>query len=194
QTAIGVTIGTGIGGGLILNGRVHHGAADCAGEIGHVTIELNGRKCGCGNYGCVEAYASGPAIALRAVEQLPDAAPTQILDLAGGDPTRVTAQTVYHAAALGDALANEVVRDTARYLGAGIANLLNIFNPELVVIMGGVTQAGDRLFEPLRREVARRAFRPAVESCRIVPGTLGGLAGVFGAARAFLDQQADAGL
>lgn len=185
--AIGMTIGTGIGGGIILDGKLHHGAADSAGEIGHTTIEMNGRRCGCGNYGCLEAYASGPAIAMRAVEQLRSGSPSEILAMVSGDLDRVTAQVVFAAAQHGDDVALDVVRDTAHYLGTGVANLLNIFNPDLVVIVGGVTQAGDRLFEPLRREVAKRAFRPVVESCRIVPGTLGGLAGVYGAARAFLD-------
>jgi glucokinase len=187
--AIGMTIGTGIGGGIVLNGRLHHGAADSAGEIGHVTIEMNGRRCGCGNYGCLEAYASGPAIAMRAVEQLQLGAESVLSGLVNGNFEHVTAQTVFAAARQGDELGLEVVRDTARYLGTGIANLLNIFNPDLFVIVGGVTQAGEALFEPMQREVARRAFRPAVESCRIVPGALGGLAGVYGAARAYLDAE-----
>ena len=188
---IGMTIGTGIGGGIVVEGRLHHGAADCAGEIGHMTIDMDGRRCGCGNYGCLEAYASGPAIAGRAREQVEAGDPSILTDLVGGDLGRLTAQTVYDAAHQGDELALDVVRKTAQYLGAGVANLLNIFNPDLVVVAGGVTQAGDRLFEPLRREVARRAFKPAVEACRILPGTLGGLAGVFGAARVFLTRDAE---
>ncbi len=187
---MGMTIGTGIGGGIVVGGTLYHGASDCAGEIGHMTIDLDGRRCGCGNYGCLEAYASGPAIALRAVEQVQSGATSALEEMVGGDLTRVTAQTVYQAAQDGDTLAKEVVRETAHYLGAGLANLLNAFNPDRVVIVGGVTQAGDSLFEPLRREVARRAFRPAVQACEIVPGELDGLAGVYGAAKAFLDQRA----
>ncbi len=187
---LGVTIGTGIGGGIVIDGHVHHGASDCAGEIGHMTIDMDGRRCGCGNYGCLEAYASGPAIAMRAIEQVRSGAESSLADLVGGDLDLVTAQTVYHAATLGDELAREVVRATAQYLGAGIANLVNVFNPDLVVIAGGVTQAGDRLFEPLRRVVAQRAFKPAVDACQVVPGTLGGLAGVFGAAKVHLERRA----
>jgi glucokinase len=186
--AIGITIGTGIGGGLILDGKLYHGASDVAGEIGHTTIDTEGRRCKCGNYGCLEAYASGPNIALRAVEEIEAGAGSRLPSLVGGDLSKVTAQTVYQAAQDGDDLALEVVNDTARFLGVGIGNLLNVFNPEAVVVCGGVTLAGDHLFVPLRREVARRAFKPAVTACRIVPGELAGTAGVYGAAKAFLDQ------
>jgi glucokinase len=190
RDAVCFTIGTGIGGGIVVDGKLVHGASDAAAEIGHITIDVNGRRCGCGNDGCLEAYASGPAIARRAVEAIEAGAASSILTLAGGDPARITAQTVFEATAAGDALADELVRDTARYLGVGIANMLNIMNPEVVVICGGVTQAGDHLFVPLRREVARRAFKPAVEACRILPGALAGTAGVIGAAKAWLDQHA----
>jgi glucokinase len=186
--AIGMTIGTGIGGGIILDGKLYHGASDIAGEVGHMTIDANGRRCKCGNYGCLEAYASGPNIALRAVEAIESGAVSSLPSYVGGDLRKVTAQTVYEAAHADDDLALEVVRDTAKFLGAGVASLINIFNPEAVVICGGVTLAGPSLFEPLQREVSRRAFRPAVKVCRIVPGTLPGTAGVFGAARAFLEQ------
>ena len=188
--AIGITIGTGIGGGIIIDGRLYHGASDVAGEIGHTTIDTEGRRCKCGNYGCLEAYASGPNIALRAVEELEAGAESRLRTLVGGDLRKITAQTVYQAAADGDELALEVVNDTAKFLGVGIGNLLNVFNPEVVVVCGGVTLAGDHLFEPLRREAARRAFKPAVAACRIVPGELAGTAGVYGAAKAFLDQTA----
>lgn len=188
RNAIGITIGTGIGGGLILDGRLYHGASDCAGEIGHTTIDTEGRLCKCGNYGCLEAYASGPAIARRAVEELETGYESRLPAMVGGNLSLITAQTVYDAAQEGDELALEVVIDTAKFLGAGIANLLNVFNPEVVVVVGGVTRAGDRLFVPLRREVARRAFKPAVAACRILPGELIGTAGVYGAARIFLDQ------
>jgi len=182
---VGFTIGTGIGGGIVLDGRVFHGASDVAGEIGHMTIDVTGRRCKCGNYGCIEAYASGTAIAARTVEELEAGTASVIPTLVDGDLARVTAQTVYRAAQDGDALALEIVRDTARFLGAGIASIVNVLNPEVVVVTGGVTRAGDRLFGPLRIEVARRAFKPAVSACRIVPGALPGTAGVYGAVAAF---------
>jgi glucokinase len=188
--AIALTLGTGVGGGIIVDGRLVHGASDVAGELGHMTIDTNGRRCGCGNDGCLEAYASGPAIARRAIEALEAGAESALRLISQGNVATITAQTVYEAAAAGDPLALEVVHDTARYLGAGVANLINILNPEVVVICGGVTRAGERLFAPLRREVTRRAFRPAVQACRIVPGSLPGTAGVFGAAKVFLDAHA----
>src|SRR4029077_7446539 len=183
---IGMTIGTGIGGGLIIDGKLFHGSSDVAGEIGHTTIDLNGRHCKCGNYGCLEAYASGPAIATRAREVLVREETASLLpSLVGGRLDEITAATVYHAAAQGDAVASEIVRDTARYLGVGVANLLNTVNADVVVIAGGVTAAGDALFVPLRAEVRRRAFRPAVDATRIVPGELPGTAGVVGAVATF---------
>jgi len=183
---VGLTIGTGIGGGIVLHGEIYHGASDIAGEIGHMTIDSNGRRCKCGNYGCLEAYASGPAIAARAVEGIEAGAETTLPSYVQGELARVTAQVVYEAAHDGDTYALDVVRDTAHVLGAGVANIVNVFNPEVVVICGGVTLAGDRLFVPLRGEVKRRAFKPAVDACRIVPGALTGTAGVYGAAAVFV--------
>jgi glucokinase len=183
---IGMTIGTGIGGGLILDGKLFHGSSDVAGEIGHTTIDLNGRHCKCGNYGCLEAYASGPAIAVRAREVLVREETASLLpSMVGGRLDEISAATVYTAASQGDAVASEIVRDTARYLGVGVANLLNIVNADVVVIAGGVTAAGDALFVPLRAEVRRRAFQAAVDATRIVPGTLPGTAGVVGAVATF---------
>ncbi len=186
DNVIGMTIGTGIGGGMILGGRLYHGSSDVAGEIGHATIDITGRRCKCGNYGCLEAYASGPSIADRAREAL-SGDDCLMVKMAGGDASRITAATVYEAAKRGDDVALDVVRETSRFLGAGVANLLNIFNPDVVVICGGVTQAGETLFAPLRREVRKRAFKPAVDACRIVPGTLTA-AGVVGAVAAYKQQ------
>lgn len=194
RNVVGFTLGTGIGGGLILNGRLYHGASDMAGELGHTTIDTNGRRCGCGNYGCLEAYASGPAIAERARESLAGGEASMMPSMVEGDLSRLTAALVYAAAAKGDELAVEVVRDTARFLGTGIANLLNIFNPEVVVLAGGVALAGEALFEPLRAEVRRRAFKPAVDVCRIVPGQLDGTAGVVGAVATFKQQNEEKAL
>ena len=185
RNVLGMTIGTGIGGGLIIDGRLYHGASDVAGEIGHMTIDSTGRRCTCGNYGCLEAYASGPAIAERAREALEGSEESLLPSLVGGDLSKITAQTVYEASKKGDVVAREVVRETARFLGTGVSNLINVFNPNMVVIAGGVTQAGEALFEPLRAEVRRRAFKPAVDACQIVPGALPLSAGMVGAVATF---------
>lgn len=185
---VGLTIGTGIGGGIVLGGDVYRGASDIAGEVGHMTIDSTGRLCKCGNYGCLEAYASGPAIAARATEGIQAGADTSLPSYVKNDLSKITAQVVYQAAHDGDDFALEVVRDTAKFLGAGVASLINIFNPQVVVICGGVTFAGDKLFVPLRGEVKRRAFKPAVDVCRILPGELPGTAGVYGAAAVFAKQ------
>lgn len=185
RTLVGLTLGTGIGGGLILDGEIHHGASDVAAEFGHMTIDTTGRKCKCGNYGCLEAYASGPNIAARAVEGLQAGTVSVLTELVEGDLESITAATVYDAVVLGDAFADEVMKETAKVLGVGIANLLNVLNPDAVVIAGGVTRAGDHLFEPLRKEVRRRAFRSAVDACRIMPAALPETAGVIGAAGVF---------
>jgi glucokinase len=159
--------------------------SDAAGEIGHTTIEANGRKCKCGNYGCLEAYASGPAIALRAVEGIEAGADSILPDLVDGRLEGITAATVYEAVVLGDPYANEVMRETAKFLGAGIANVINMLNPEMIVIAGGVTKAGDHLFLPLKAEVRKRAFRSALDACQICAAQLPGTAGVIGAAAVF---------
>ncbi|HEY4321448.1 MAG TPA: ROK family protein [Gemmatimonadales bacterium] len=187
---IGLTLGTGIGGGIVIDGVLYHGASDAAGEFGHMVIDPGGPLCGCGNHGCLEAFASGMNIARRAREAVAGGEPSLLSPLLAADPAAITAERVYHAAAQGDATAQRVVDDTVRYLGIGVANLVNIFNPNTVVMLGGVTHAGDALFVPLRREVAARAFKSAVDVCTIVPGALGHLAGVYGAAKAFLDQRA----
>jgi glucokinase len=185
DTLVGLTLGTGIGGGIVLNGEIFHGVCDAAGEIGHMSIDSTGRKCKCGNYGCLEAYASGPAIALRAVEGVESGIESLLPALVNNRLEDITAATVYEAVVLGDPFANEVMRETVKFLGAGVASLINILNPEMVVIAGGVTRAGDHLFAPLRSEVRRRAFRVSHEACQIVPAQLPGLAGVIGAAAVF---------
>jgi glucokinase len=188
RTLVGFTLGTGIGGGIVLDGRIFHGCSDVAGEIGHMTIEANGRKCKCGNYGCLEQYASGPAIALRAVEGIESGAETMLVEMVNGRLEDITAANVYEATVLGDPYAADVMKETAKFLGAGVASIINILNPEMIVIAGGVTRAGATLFDPLRAEVRRRAFKSAQECCRIVPAELPGTAGVVGAAGVFKNE------
>jgi glucokinase len=185
KVLVGLTLGTGIGGGLVMDGEIHHGASDAAGEFGHMTIDSMGRRCNCGNYGCLEAYASGPNIAARAVEGIQSGVESVLVDLVDGILEDITAATVYEGVVLGDAYAREVMNETAKFLAVGVANLINALNPDTVVIAGGVTRAGEHLFVPLRKEVRRRAFRSAVDACRILPAALPETAGVIGAAAVF---------
>lgn len=186
SSLVGLTLGTGIGGGLVVDGRLVRGASGTAGEVGHTTIDFTGRRCACGNYGCLEAYASGPNIAARAREGVEAGAESVLVALVDGRIEDITAVTVSEALLLGDAYAAEVMLETAKILGAGVANLVNVLNPEAVVIVGGVTRAGEHLFGPLRSEVRRRAFKRAEAACRILPGALPDTAGVIGAAGLFL--------
>ncbi len=187
HSMFGLIVGTGIGGGYIVNGQLAHGASDAAGEIGHTTVALEGRLCACGNYGCIEAYASGPNIAARARQGLKAGKESILTELVGGNLELISAATVYEAVVLGDPFAGIVMNETARILGVGVANLINLLNPEVVVVMGGVTRAGEHLLAPLRAEVRLRAFAVAAEACRIVPAELNETAGVVGAAGLFLE-------
>ena len=142
----------------------------------------DGPLCACGNRGCLQALASGPAIANRARAQLRSNPDSLLLKLADGHPERIMADTVFHAAQQGDGLACDVVEETATYLGIAVANLINLFNPELIVLGGPVGQNGHVLLEPLRAEVQRRAMAYPLAAARIVASTLGPDAGAIGAA------------
>ncbi len=175
-----VTVGTGIGGAVIINGELVHGAAFAAGELGHIPIDPDGPRCGCGSYGCVEVFASGPAIAQRAREYVLRGAQTQLSSMVA--PKELTAEHVARAAAEGDALARFVLAEAGKYLGVALAGIVNLLNPDCIAIGGGVAQAGDWLLEPVRWEVHRRALPAATQHLRIVPGQLGTNAGLLGAA------------
>jgi glucokinase len=182
RSLIYLTVSTGIGGGIILDGRLWHGFGDSAGEIGHMTIDPAGPPCGCGNHGCLEALASGPAIARRAREALRGGRPSRLRDL-----PEVTAADVVRLAGEGDPLATEVWAAAVHALALGVGAAITILAPERVIIGGGVTQAGDALFVPLRREVRQRVKLVAVESVPILPATLGRDVGILGAAALALD-------
>lgn len=185
ERLIGLTLGTGIGGGIVLAGEIFHGASDAAGEVGHMCVELDGRLCRCGSRGCVEAYASGPGIVARAIEGLGAAPDSALASVVHDDPERVTAEVVCDIAAAGDSYAARVVEETARILAVAVANLVHFCNPDVIVIGGGVAAAGDLLFPPLDAEVRRRTFSRAADACRIVPAELPLSAGMIGAAAVF---------
>ncbi len=188
-----VTISTGIGGGIVVDGKILNGFQGMAGEIGHMTISDEGPPCHCGNQGCWEALASGTALAKAARKQIEAGADTTILRLADGKIQNVTAQTVQSAAEKGDPVAHQLILQTAYYFGVGLANLVNIFNPELIVIGGGLSNMGDRLLKPAYEVAERRAFNRAYRTVRFVNAGLGRNSGVLGAAAFALDEMKRAG-
>lgn len=177
-----VAVGTGIGAGIRLSGGMYHGWHGTAGEIGHTVIDPDGPRCYCGSHGCLEALASGPAIALRARQAIESGHQTMMPGLAANG--EITAMTVFEAARAGDGVALDIVHETAQYLGIGLANLVNLLNPEVIALAGGVIEGGtDMLLDPVRMEVQSRCgHRPGLEGTRIVAATLGQDAPLVGVA------------
>ena len=171
-----VTVSTGIGGGAVLNGQVYRGNTSNALEIGHMTLEKDGPRCNCGNYGCAEALASGTAIGKRGKEAALGEEPTSLKNY-----ENVTSYEVFVEAKKGDKVAGEILDKSLNYLGICVANLIVTFDPEMVVIGGGVSKGGDIVFEKVKEVVNTRCFKAMAESCKIVPAGLGTDAGVMGA-------------
>jgi glucokinase len=174
-----VTAGTGIGGGLILDGTLYRGATGGAGDIGHVVVDPDGPRCGCGDHGCVEVFSSGAGMVNRAREMLAGGA-----EAASSAMTveALTPQTIFEAAEEGDVVAARVVETAGRALGLALADYVNINNPEAIVIGGGVVRAGRAYTEPVERELRRRALPALGEIVKLVPPELGDDVGVTGAA------------
>jgi glucokinase len=183
-----LTVSTGIGGGIIVDGELYSGADGCAGELGHMTIEVDGPQCHCGNFGCLEALASGWAVAREAKTRINQGEKSSIIELVDGRLESITAETVAVAARRGDQLAANIVRDAANYLGVGLANLVNIFNPELIVIGGGLSKMGNMLLKPARKVLKERAFTLPARTVRLVRARLGSNAGIIGAAAYVFEQ------
>ncbi len=181
QNLIYITVSTGIGGGVIADGRMLLGARGFAAEVGHHTIEADGRQCNCGNIGCLETLASGPAIARMAREAIAEGAASLLREMVNGQLDQITSRLVYEAALQNDALAIETLRRAGRYLGIGIVNLLHLFNPEMIIIGGSVAKAGDFLFVPMWEVIRARSHPIYWEQLRIVPPELGDDVGLLGA-------------
>jgi glucokinase len=175
-------IGTGIGGGLIINGQLHLGIGGTAGELGHQTIDLNGPACGCGNRGCLEALASGPAIAAMGMKAVTQGRTTVIGALVNYDLNRITPEVICAAAAQGDAVGQEIYAQVGTLLGVAIANVLITVGPRKVVLAGGVAAAGELLLRPVRQTIRERVFLMPADQVDIVLASLGSEAGVLGAA------------
>ena len=177
QNSICVTLGTGVGGGIIIDGKLLRGVDGTAGEIGHIAVEPEGHACGCGSRGCIEQYSSAIGIK-RLAEEFAARYPHNMLSGLGD----ITPLKVYEAGKAGDRLSLEIFRTFGTYLGIALGGLVNVLNPEAIVIGGGVSAGWDLFIEPLRAEISRRAFRHPAERVRLMRSELGDDAGIVGAA------------
>ena len=191
QNLLYVTVSTGIGGGIIANGRMATGARGGAGEVGHITVQPGGPMCGTGCDGCVEALASGTALAARARERVDGGRPSAMLEMAGGDTSRISSRIVFQAAAAGDAIANEVLNTGIRYLGVALGGLLNVFDPDVLVLGGGVAHALEPHWDRLLDAVRAHALPRYSDSVPIALTTLGDHVSMLGAS-AYAFEQASA--
>jgi glucokinase len=191
--AVMLTIGTGIGGGLILDGRLYRGRLGAGGELGHTVVDIEGPPCqgNCPNHGCLEAVASGTALA-REARDLAAGRPDSELARLGREGRELTGALITELAHDGDADSRDVLALIGRRLGVGVANFVNVFDPQVVVLGGGVMGAGDLLLEPIRDEVARRALPPGRDAVRVVAAQLGPEAGMVGAGAMAWDELARA--
>ena len=187
-----LTLGTGVGGGLVLDGRLYRGANGCAGELGHTIVQAEGDLCACGRRGCLERYASGTALerfAERIADEVARGIPAAGRAPGYGDELvrlqrggELEGEAIGRLAVAGDAGAVDAVREVARWLGLGLSNLANIFNPEMIVVGGGLSALGDVLLDPAREILQRTAIAPNKDEARVAAAQLGADAGVVGAA------------
>ena len=183
NSLICITLGTGVGGGLILDGKIWRGAFGMAGEVGHMVIEPEGNPCSCGNRGCLETYASATGIVRMAKEAVGRGD-------AGWDVSTLTTEVLDEAARRGDKTAIRIFSEAGRSLGIGVASLLHILNPEAIIIGGGVVKAWELFYPSMAEEINRRCFREITERTKIIPASLGDDAGMLGAARLAFEQSA----
>ncbi|WP_026688884.1 ROK family transcriptional regulator [Alteribacter aurantiacus] len=191
QNVVCVNVGIGVGAGIILGGRLYHGEHGIAGEIGHTIIDLNGRRCSCGNYGCLQTVAGSTRITDRVIEEISLGRKTMITELVEGNSDWITGEIVHQAATQGDPLAKEVLEQTGRYLGIGLTNLINFVNPEKVIIGGGVSRAGEYILDPIKEIVQNRALTDRARTTEIVPSKLGEKGTIIGAATLILAELFD---
>lgn len=178
ENLVCITVGTGIGSGLVINGQLVRGASNAAGEIGHIKLFCDDKKlCGCGDYGCLEAYVSGPSIVEMANDYLRGGKSTKYREMADGE---ITPYIVAQAAMQGDGVAKRIFTIMGEYLGTGLASVVNLLNPERIIIGGGVAGCGDLLLKPVKETLMKRAMPISANAVEIVPAQLGNNAGVIG--------------
>ncbi|HEY3398224.1 MAG TPA: ROK family protein [Armatimonadota bacterium] len=176
-----LTLGTGVGGGVVLNDQAVRGPRQLMGEIGHMIVAPRGRKCGCGNFGCLEAMVAKQAMIDLALQRLQRGRASLLEELSGGDDEAITPELISQAARQGDAVAAEVIGQVAEYLGIAICNAILMLDPDRVLIGGGIAAAGELLLEPIRRTVRHRGRYARFDTTQILPAQLGNLAGTYGA-------------
>jgi glucokinase len=181
-SAFGVTLGTGVGGGLVIGGRLHLGATGNAGQFGHHVFDAHGPPCGCGSHGCVETYASAPALVASVMRPFVQGAVPALVELADGRWEAVTPALIKAAAELGDPICREALERCAFVLGVGLADVTTLSAPEYIVIGGGMAGLGEALLAPLRRTLEAYARTALVQLPAVVPAALGTRAGALGAA------------
>ncbi len=177
-----LTLGTGLGSGIVMGGRVLYGATSSAGEIGHMNMYREGRPCKCGSSGCLGRYVSAIGMVNTFKERLSQGRTSIIEEWSLGQPEKITARMISEAYDQGDLLAAEVLQETGKILGFGLSNVINLFNPELIIIGGGMSAAGERLLQPTREAIEAHALEMPRRACRIVTARLGGKSGMLGAA------------
>ena len=182
ETLVCLAIGTGIGGGVVVNGQFHLGIGGTAGEFGHHVVEVDGLPCGCGGKGCLELYASGPAIAAMGVKEVMHGHTTRIGELVDHDLNRIDAELIARAAREGDPIARGILQRAGMYLGIAVGNILGVISPEKVIFGGGVSRAGDLLLRPIVQTVNERVHVLPLERVQFILAELGINGGLLGAA------------
>lgn len=182
KNSLTVTLGTGVGGGVVIDGKIFGGTHNVGTELGHMVIVRDGEQCSCGRKGCLEAYASATALINQARSAVARNLDSKILELANGDLSKIEAKTVFDAMHAGDEVAAKVVDNYLEYLAEGIANFINIFEPEVIAIGGGVSRQGDFILVPLREKVYKRVYGGVTPPVQIKAAELGNDAGIIGAA------------
>ncbi len=182
DTMCALTLGTGVGGGIVVFGKLLRGVDGTAAELGHMIVNRNGRECGCGAKGCLEAYGSVTGMVRTAVEGIESGKKTSLTETCQGDMDKITGKMISQAAEKGDEFAKWVIQETGAWLGVGVATLINALNPEKIVLAGGMINAGDLLFDSIRQTAKELCFDVPYARVQIVPAGLGGDAGAIGAA------------
>lgn len=183
SSLIAVTIGTGIGGGIIINGKIFEGFNNAGSEIGHIIIEKDGRQCGCGNKGCFEAYCSATALIIDTLTAMQINKASKMWSLCGGDISRVSGKTAFEGARLKDKTAEDVIDGYLEHLAFGVHNLITLFQPEVICLGGGISNEGEALLNPLLEKISKMSITPEeTPSTTVMLAVLGGDAGVIGAA------------